>query len=148
MEKIFTDDYNVIQANRVNTIYVPIGTINASDQKRIFVAPQISKTPPNANIKIIDVSLITETAADALDDTNYWTFQIKDVTAGKDLLSAAVTNKTVTGTAIEADKPYKLTPDQNNSIGNDAVIELDITKAGSAPELAECGALVTYGWEI
>lgn len=139
------NDNQRIQAGIVNiSAPIPIGSLSASDQKRIFVTPAISYFPDNMQLKIKEVLLTSETS-DPIDGTNYWSFNVKDVTNSVDLLSADVTNFTG-GTAITADTPYRLTPDQNNTLGANTVIELDVTKAASATQLDECSVTVVTEW--
>jgi len=111
-----------------------LGQIDASDQKRIFVAP--------AKCYVKDVWLITETGA-ALHGTAYHSFQVKNVTDAEDLMAAAVSYLTG-GTAITADTPYKLTPDQNNLLQEGDVLELDVTKVSTPTALEECAGSVVY----
>lgn len=118
-------------------VHTLIGEIDASDQKRIFVAP--------CECIVRDVWLVTESGA-AIDATNYHSFQVKNVTKTKDLMAAAVSYFTG-GTAITADTPYKLTPDQNNKLAEGDVIELDVTKAASPTALAECSVIVFVSFD-
>lgn len=112
---------------RCLVVHIPIGSLSASDQKRVFVAP--------CKCYLRDAWLVTETA-DPVDGTNYWAFNLVNVTDTEDLISADVTNFTG-GTAIDADTPYALTPDQNNQLDAGDVIELDVVIAASATTLAE-----------
>jgi hypothetical protein len=121
---------------RTQIVHVLLGQLDATDQKRVFVAP--------AKCYIRAAWLTTETAL-AIDGTDYRSFQLNNVTDSEDLLAAAVTTYTG-GTAISADTPYAITPDQNNQLDALDVIELVQTKAASATALEECSLtlLVSY----
>ena len=114
-------------------VHTLLGTLDATDQKRIFVAHE--------ECYVKDVALISETAL-AVAATNFRSFQVKDVTNTKDLMAAAVDTDTG-GVAIVADTPYYLTPDQNNKLAKGDVLELDMVKNGTAASLVECSVAVT-----
>lgn len=118
-------------------VHTLLGQIDATDQKRIFVAP--------CKCYVKDVWLITETGA-ALHGTAYHSFQVKNVTQTLDLMAAAVSYLTG-GTAITADTPYKLTPDQNNLLAAEDVIELDITKVSTPTALEECSVILVVSFD-
>lgn len=118
-------------------VHTLIGTLSATDQKRVFVAP--------SKCYVRGAVLVTETA-DPVDGTDYWSFKLVNVTQTKDLNSAAKTNFTG-GTAITGDTPYALTPDQNNELARDDVIEFQATKAGSATALNECSVILFVSFD-
>jgi len=146
MLQTFTNDAVQINAAIHGITNTLIGSLTATDQKRILVTPHTSAMPDGAVLKIDDIVLTTETA-DAIDTTNYWSFQVVDVTNTLNLLATAVSNYTG-GTAISADTPYRITPDQNNELGTSTVIELSVTKAASATELVECSIDIHWHWEV
>ena len=143
---MFSNDAQKIMSSLYNITHTVIGTINDTDQKRIFVTPPPSVFPIGAQIVIDEVALVTETP-DAIDGTDYWSFNVLNVTDTADLLDDDVTNFTG-GTAISADIPYRITPDQNNTLGANKVLELDITKTASAANLLECSVVVHWHWEV
>jgi len=114
---------------RNQVVEVLIGEIDATDQKRVFVAP--------CKCYIKDADLVTETTL-AKHATAYRTFQLKNVTQTKDLnLAAKTTEDVAEGVAVTADTPYSLTPDQYNEMAKDDVIELSIVKASTPSAQAE-----------
>ena len=100
---------------------------NATDQRYLFVAPY--------DCKIDQISLVSDTAV-AANDTNYYSFQVQNLTAAAALLSSAQTTQITGGAAITADTPYSVSPDQNATISNGDVLELQITDAGTPVTLA------------
>ncbi len=110
---------------------------SATDQRYLFVAPY--------DCTIDQVWLVSDTAITA-HDTNYYTFQVQNLTAAAALLSSAQTTKVTGGTAITADTPYAVSPDQNATISDGDVLELQVTGAGSPTTLAtaEIAGVVEY----
>ena len=106
---------------------------DATDQRYIFVAPY--------DCKIDQVSVLSDTAV-AASDTNYYSFQVQNLTQAESLLASAVTTKTTGGTAITADAVYELGPDQNTVIDDGDVIELQVTETGTATDLTAAEILV------
>ena len=110
---------------------------DATDQRYVFVAPY--------DCNIDQVSVLSDTAV-AASDTNYYSFQVQNLTQAESLLASAVTTKTTGGTAITADAVYELGPDQNTVIDDGDVIELQVTETGTATDLtaAEIVVVVEY----
>lgn len=110
---------------------------DATKQRFVFVAPY--------DCKVDQVSIVSDTGV-AASDTNYYAFQVQNMTASLALLSAAKTTQATGGTAITVDSPYKLNPNQNQVINAGAVLELQITETGVAVDLnaAEIVAVVEY----
>ena len=106
---------------------------NATDQRYIFVAPY--------DCKVDQVSVVSDTAV-AASDTNYYSFQVQNLTQAESLLASAVTTKATGGTAITADVVYELGPDQNAVIDDGDVIELQVTETGTATDLTAAELLV------
>ena len=106
---------------------------NATDQRYIFVAPY--------DCKLDQVSVVSDTAVSA-SDTNYYSFQVQNLTQAESLLASAVTTKATGGTAITADVVYELGPDQNAVIDDGDVIELQVTETGTATDLTAAELLV------
>ena len=105
----------------------------ATSQRYLFVAPY--------DCQIDQVSIVSDTAVSA-SDTNYYSFQAQNLTQAEALLASAVTTKSTGGTAITADAPYELGPDQNTVIDDGDVIELQITETGTATDLTAAEILV------
>jgi hypothetical protein len=125
---------------RTLIIHVLLGQLDATDQKRVFVAPA---APGKYYIRA--AYLTTETAL-AINGTNYRSFQLTNVTDTEDLLAAAVTTFTG-GTAITADTPYAITPDQNNALDAGDVLELVQTKTASPTALEECSLTLVVSFD-
>jgi len=143
-----TSENPALNAALLNVSTVLLGSPNATDQKRIFVTPQATDFPEGATgIVIHNVQVVCEDTI-AASDTDYWTLQLKNLTTTEDLLAAAKTTKATGGTAITKDVPWDMTPDQNNTLGADEVIELDLTKASSGADLNELSATITWYWKI
>ena len=118
----------------LQTVGQTLGDVSASNDHFLFIAP--------CNLKIINVQFVTETT-DAIDATDFWTFQIANLTDSVNLMAAVVTNETG-GTAITADTPYDLTPDQNQDVNKGDVLELQMVKAASATTLAAAACFIHY----
>ena len=106
---------------------------NATDQRYVFVAPY--------DCKIDQVSVVSDTAV-AVSDTNYYSFQVQNLTQAESLHASAKTTQATGGTAITADAVYELGPDQNTVIDDGDVIELQITETGTATDLTSAEVLV------
>ncbi len=98
-----------------------------TDQRYLFVAPY--------DCTIDQVWLVSDTAI-AAHDANYYSFQVQNLTAAAALLSSAQTTQITGGTAITADAPYALSPDQNATVSDGDVLELQITGSGAPTTLA------------
>lgn len=119
------------------TSVVALDGWDATDQRYLFVAPY--------DCNIDQVCLVSDTAV-AANDTNYYSFQVQNLTQSEALLSSAQTTQATGGTAITADTPYAVTPDQNQVISDGDVLELQVTETGVATDLtgAEIIAVVEY----
>ena len=119
------------------TSVVDLDGWDATDQRYLFVAPY--------DCRIDQVYLVSDTAV-AANDTNYYSFQVQNLTQSEALLSSAQTTQATGGTAITADTPYAVTPDQNQVISDGDVLELQVTETGVATDLtgAEIIAVVEY----
>ncbi len=102
-------------------------------QRYLFVAPY--------DCKIDQVSVVSDTAV-AASDTNYYSFQVQNLTQAESLLASAKTTKATGGAAITADAAYGLGPDQNTVIDDGDVIELQVTETGVATDLTGAEVLV------
>lgn len=116
---------------KTSVVYSPgwDGTI----QRYVFVAPY--------DCNIDQVQIVSDTAV-AASDTNYYAFQIQNLTQAGALLASAKTTQATGGTAITADAAYTLDPDQNTVIDDGDVIELQITETGVATDLTSAEILV------
>lgn len=118
---------------RVLSVSVPIGTLSATDNKYLWIAGP-------GTVTISDVVLVTE-ASIASSGTDFWTFQVRNLTASVNLRSSA---KSTNGAAITADTAYALGLDQNLSPSSGAVLQLQATKAASAGNLTELLAVIRF----
>jgi hypothetical protein len=106
---------------------------DGTTQRYVFVAPY--------DCNIDQVSVVSDVAV-AASDTNYYSFQVQNLTQAESLLASAKTTKTTGGTAITADAVYELGPDQNTVIDDGDVIELQVTETGVATDLTSAEILV------
>ena len=102
---------------------VYIGDIAATSTIPIFHAPS-TVTIQEVTVGVIDTIEVS--------NTDYWQFQIANMTSSTDLLSLATDT---IGVAITEDVARALGPDQNLTLSTDDVLELQITKAASADQL-------------
>lgn len=117
---------------RPRTIVVPCGTLSASDNKYLSLGlPACTVT---------DAYLVSELGV-ASDGTDFWTFQVRNLTASVNLLAAA---KSTNGAAITADTQYALGLDQNLTLAAGAVLQFQATKAASAGNLQELAIALKY----
>lgn len=124
--------YGQVQAI-VQSFAVPLGDISATNNKYIFVGG------PGTTV-INDVGIVSELGV-ASNATDYWTFQVRNVTAALDLRSAV---KSTDGAAITADTYYALGLGQNLTPAASAVLRLQMVKAGSPNTLTDAVAIVRY----
>lgn len=110
---------------------------STTKQRFVFVAPY--------DCKVSQVYIVSDTAV-AGDDTNYYAFQVQNLTQEESLLSAAKTTQATGGAEIVADTPYALTPDQNTVLADGDVLELQVTATGAptSPSNAEVIVAVEY----
>lgn len=128
------DAINKGQADaRVHVATCYVGTLSATDNKYLVVVGTGTWT-------IVDVGIVSETGV-ASHATDLWTFQVRNLTASVNLRSSA---KSTNGAAITADTYYALGLDQNLSPSSGAVLQIQITKGGSAGPLTETLAVVRY----
>lgn len=124
------------QAGVQHSAMVRIGGLAASDDRFLFVVPPGAAT-------IGQVTIVSDTATVGSDGANNWTFQVRNLTAANDLLSAV---KTTNGAEIPADAVYDLGPDQNLSPSANDVLELQIVKTLAPTDLtaAEISAFIEW----
>ncbi len=110
---------------------------NANKNVYVFVAPY--------DCRIDQVSLTSDIAV-AANDTNYYSFQVQNVTKSLSLLSAVKTTRVTGGQAITANAPYDLSPNQNLVVSDGDVLQLQVTETGVATDLTtgEVVATVEY----
>ena len=121
--------------NHEKTVAVHLGAISATGEYYLLV--------PHGGVTIQNVVLVSS-AGVATSDTDYWSFQVANLTQSNDLLSAAQTTETTGGAAIVADTAYDITPDQNADVVVDDVLELQVSKTLSPSALADVIVLIHY----
>jgi len=113
-----------------------LGDISASGNYYLMCA--------HSTLKIMNVKLLVDTAI-AVSTDNYWNVQLANLTQIDNLLATA--DNTNYDTAIAADSPVTVTPDQNQYLRASDVLELQLTKVASADNLSnlvvQIEALVT-----
>jgi len=90
------------------------------------------------NCVVEEVILISDTATTASVAAQHYEFQVANMTQSENLLSAV--KSTVTANVL-ADTAFVITPDQNNIVTQDDVIEFQVTVAGTPTDLS--GARMT-----
>jgi hypothetical protein len=101
------------------------GGLAGSDDRYFGVAP--------ANMTVQGCTLISDTATTGSDGSHNWAFQIANLDAATTLLAAA---QATNDTEITAEVAYAITPDQNQNIALDDILELQITQTGTPTSLA------------
>lgn len=118
---------------RVHEQVIPLGAISASADRFIRIC--------TSSTVVVNAYILNGTTI-AADGSNYWSFQIRNITGAVNLLSSVVTTA---ASAITADTAFALAPNQNLSPSDGAVLQLQITKTGSASAFdAEAAFVLTY----
>lgn len=118
---------------RVQTLVIPIGSQSAAFDRFLLVA--------SGTQTIVQAYVLAGTTIDA-DGSNYWTLQIRNVTAGANLLTTPASTAAV---AITADTARALTPDAALTPSSGDVLQLQVTKTGSPTAFdAETCLVLTY----
>lgn len=119
------------------TSILPLDGWDNSDQLYLFVAPY--------DCRIDQVSLLSNTAVQT-SDTNYYAFQVRNLTQSEALLATPVRTRTSDAGAIKSDEVFDLSPDQNQVINDGDVLELQVIITGSPADLSEAEiiAVVEY----
>lgn len=103
------------------------------DRYVFFVAPY--------DCKIDQVSIVSDIGV-AASDTNFYSFQVQNLTQSESLLTSQKTTQSTGGTAVTADAPYALNPDQNQVVSDGDLIEIQITETGIATDVSAAEVLV------
>lgn len=114
---------------------LPVGTFALAGTNIYLPSPWIAST-------VKRVTIVSPTATSGSSGTDRWEFQIRNVTAGVDLLSAAQTTEAA---EILANTVYAITPDQNQDVLADAVLRLEITQTGTPTAVASALIVVEFG---
>ena len=119
-----------------NTTVMLLGGISESVNKFVFIAP--------TRCVITSIKLVSDTStASSAAGSKEYTFQVANLTQTLDLLSAT---KKTSGTEITGDAAYDLRVNQNLTLAQDDVLELQIVKTGSPTDLssAQISVALTY----
>lgn len=128
-----TDAVNKAQVDAmIHTITIPVGAQTASFDRFLAIG--------RGTMTILDCKFLSGTTI-ASSGTDYWTFQIRNVTAAVNLLSTAATTN---GTAATADTAFSITPNQNATLTNGDVLQMQVTETGTASMDAEACFVLTY----
>lgn len=128
-----TDAVNKAQVDAmVHTLVVPVGAQTASFDRFLAIG--------RGTMTVLDCKFLSGTTI-ASSGTDYWTFQIRNVTAAVNLLSTAATTN---GTAATADTAFSITPNQNATLTNGDVLQMQVTETGTASMDAEACFVLTY----
>ena len=115
---------------------ITTGTVATSENTYALICP--------AGITVLACKIISDTGVTA-NDTNYWSFQLRNTTASVDLYAAAKTTKVTGGTAITAGTVYDLAGTlQNSTPAAGDVLQFQITKTASATTMTTVSVELTY----
>lgn len=129
-----SDAVNKAQVDgRILSVAHQLGTINSNYESYLLVGGQAAT--------IVSVKLVSFSAT-VSDATNRWTIQLINVTQAQNLLSVAY--DTNTNGDFAKDVPVTLSPDQFQTLAADDVLQLQVTKNGSATDLLRLMAIVEY----
>lgn len=112
---------------------VLLGTVGATGDHFVYHADKA--------VVVEKITLVSD-AGVAASDTDYFSFQVRNLTAAADLLSAAQTTMATGGTAIVADTAWDITPNQNATLAAGAILELQVTKTLAPSDLTRCTIFV------
>ena len=117
------------------SISLNIGGIAATNQKFLW--------SPNVKCTITDVRLISDITTASSSGSAKYDFQIANLTASTDLLSAVVSTD---DTEITADTVYSLKPNQNGAVNENDVIEFQVTKTGAPTDLSSAEIIIVIDY--
>jgi hypothetical protein len=118
--------YNQDQNNDFTNIStIAIAGIAASGNKFVFIAPN--------RCVIKSAKIVSDVATSGSGATAKYDFQVANLTQTLNLLSAA---KSTNGAEIAADAAYNLGVNQNLTLAENDVLELQVTKTGSPTDLS------------
>jgi hypothetical protein len=119
------------------------GTVSASVNDYLMPCP--------SKFVVEKFSILSTTATTGSSSGNEWQFQAKNRTTTTDLFSAAVGTFTSLGgvgggAEIAVDTAYLLTPNQNQTMNENAVLEWRFVKVGVITTLTQC-VVAAYGYQ-
>ena len=126
------------QYDRRRTEITQIGTVTAAHSREIFRAP--------SEVLIKRISIVVNVTI-AASNSDYWTFNVVNVTKGScSLFSTAPTTKAASLNGLTQNTNKDLTPDQNLYLTTDDVLRIDFTETGVTSNLQDC--IVAIDWEV
>lgn len=134
--------------NAANTAWIPVMRYLEKVDERAWSAAAFSTfiQPPVRSATIEEVRIVSTTATtgSSAGVTDY-VFDVYNVTDSHSLFSATQTTGT---TEITANTVYTLTPDQNNTITADDVLEFRVTVNGSPTSLTRVAVYISWIWLV
>lgn len=133
-----TDAVNKGQVDgRLFAAAVPV-TISATGNSLVWIAP--------AACSISDVLLVSSVATTGSSGSNYYTFNVRNVTQSENLRSAV---KSTNGAEIGSETAYALALDQNlTGIAQNDVLRLDVVKTGTPTDLSSARILAVIRYSV
>lgn len=114
---------------------VDIGIATATGGKVLFAAPR--------SVHVESVTLLAESTSH--DASNYYSFQVRNVTQSQDLVATPVATEPDPGAGnIATETPYLIATDQNQVVASGDVLKLNWTKTGSPGDIANLVAQISY----
>jgi hypothetical protein len=138
-----------------NAAWIVVSPLAGGSMPRLVVGERLALSasttlflpPPAIGVVLKKVILVADTSTSS-SSGNEWQFGLQNLTAAAALFSGAVGTFTalggVGGGEMTADAVYVLTPDQNDDLSADDVLELAITEVGAATTLARVSIFVEY----
>lgn len=111
-----------------------LGSISASGDRFLMQAPCAG------TVNLVRLCVDTSIATDA---ANYWDILVTNLTQSSDL-STSTDSGTAGAIRLAANASFKITPDVNATLNTDDVIELQLTKNASAPDLSNLDVQIEF----
>lgn len=83
---------------------------------------------PISGFVVEKLILVSDTTTSGSDGSNHWSFQVANLAQAVDLFATAPDTN---GSEVTADTAYVLTPDQNEAVAANDVLELQVVKTGT-----------------
>jgi hypothetical protein len=137
------------QRNAANSAWVVLGPLLADWTEHVCLVGELSSLsasrslylPPQRVASVVRRIIIVSATASSSSSGNEWQFELEDMTSPGDLFSAAVGTFTALsgvggGAEFAANGVFALTPDQNQALDPDHVVELRFVKVGTVTTLS------------
>lgn len=134
--------------NAANDAWIPAMRFPVKIDERSMSSPAsfnafLNCPVPGATIEA--VRILSTTTTSSSDGTDNYTFDVYNVTDSHSLFSSAPTTN---GSEIPANTAYDLTPNQNNTITADDVLEFRCTVNGSPTPITRLSVEVVWIWLV